>query len=810
MKRICLLAALLIFINGLLYSQQKALPQVNITGSIIDSLTKKPVAYATINLLDTANNVVTSGYAGEGGSFALQVPIHGKFIAEITAVGYAIMQTPVVVKMSQTSVNIGQILIAMSAGDLQAVTVTVRKALVEQKPGMLVYNAENDVSNKGGTAADILRKAPVLNVDAQGNVSMRGSNNLKILIDGKYSGQMARSPADALNMMSADVVKSVEIITTPSAKYDAEGAAGVINIITKKGRKNFTAIIEASGSNYTQMINPRVSFGAGKWNFNFTGHLHRLRTREATILNRVQKDNDTTILTLNQQTEKDNAAPHSSADISIIYAADSLTEISLGIVSWVGKWPENNTNITTTNLPNQSARNTYFQQTTSANNFLGGDFNIGYDRKFKRSGQVLNILAQFSPSRDRSGYYLTQQNDMKMLLYQETNKGFTDNKEWTVQADYNQPLSASGKYSLETGFKIIKRNVSNDYAVAASEALPHVLQPQQQRTDIFKYKQNVYAGYALLKMNLKNNWYLEAGARVEKTKIYGSFKYNGNPFDNSFTNFIPTATLSKKIDEAQSINISYTKRLTRPYIWDLNPNADASDPKNIVTGNPGLSPEIAHQAEVTYGLNGGANFFINTALFWKQTNNAMIDFMATDTNGVSVTSKQNLAANKQYGLNISYSVSITQKLSINGNLNVNYLNYSSNALQIFRKGWATDADVNITWKLPKNYTLQLFGNYDTRKTTLQGYQTNNYFYNLAVKKAMPAKHVTVTASFINPFSKYIPQTNFIETPSFKSELRNQYYSREFKLTVNWEFGSAFTQKQKKKITNDDINDKGNG
>ncbi|MFT4155939.1 outer membrane beta-barrel protein [Parafilimonas sp.] len=809
MKHVFFIAVLLILQERYAWSQQTSSLQINIAGVIVDSLSKKPVAYATVNLLDTTNNIVASGYAGESGTFALRFNRQGNYMAEITAVGYRAMRAPVVIKSAAASVNVGQVAIASSAGALEDVTVTSGRKLVEQKPGMLIYNAENDVSNKGGTAADVLRKAPVLNVDAQGNVSMRGSDKLKILINGKYSGQMARSPADALNMMSADIVKSVEIITTPSAKYDAEGAAGVINIITKKGRKEFNGTIEAVGSNYNQMINPRLSFGAGKWNFNFTGHLHQLRKKERFFLNRIQKADDTTAFILNQQTEKDNTAPHCSADMSLVYAADSMNELSLGFVGWMGKWPDDNTIFTAVKLPDGTISEEYLQSTRSSDKFLGGDFNISYDRKFKKPGRELNLLIQFSPSRARTGYHLGQQSKTETLLYQETNKGFTNNREWTVQLDYNQPLA--GRHSFETGLKIITRNVTNRYDVSASsDTVPGILVAQPLRSDVFMYGQDVYTAYALLKLNLSHNWYVEAGARVEETNINGSFKYNGDPFENNFTNFIPTATITRKINGAQSLGLSYTKRLTRPYIWDLNPNADASDPKNIVTGNPGLRPELAHQAEITYSINGGAAFFINTALFWKQTNNAMIDFTTTSASGISVTSKQNLAANKQYGLNVSYSVSVSEHLSINGNINTSYLDYSSKALQVFSEGWAADAAMNIICKLPQNYMLQLFGEYDTRKVTLQGYKTNSYYYNLAVKKAITSRKITIIASLINPFSAYIPQTSFIKADTFESAMESRYYSREFKLALNWELGNAFRQKEKKKVTNDDINDKGKG
>lgn len=793
---------------SIVFSQQGA--KFAVSGKLLDSSSKKAIAYATVNLLDAQRNSIASTYSNESGVFTINASQPGNFILEISSVGYGLKEVKISLSEAQKAIATGDIFLGIATGNLAEVTVVSRKKIIEQRPGMLVYNAENDLTNKGGTAADVLRKAPVLNVDAQGNVSMRGSSNLKILINGKYSGQMARSPADALNMMPADIIKSVEVITTPSAKYDAEGAAGVINIITKKGRKNVNGMLEASASNMEQMFNPRISLANDKWNFNLAGHLHRFRQKESFTLNREQKENGVTSLLLNQESEKDNAAPHGSADFSIVYTPDSVSEISLGSVSWFGKWPDNARLQTAVRLPGGSINEQYTQATDAAMKFLGSDINIAYNRKFKRPGQEITLLAQYSPSSDKSNYYFSQLDNANSLLYRESNNSKTKNREWTLQADYIQPLSATGKHTLETGFKIIQRNVGNDYKVMVSGSQPEQLEQANDRSDYFKYSQDGYAAYAMLKVNLKNNWYAEAGARLEETRLQGNFTMTADKFENRFTNFVPTATVSKKINEEQTIGFSYTKRLTRPYIWDLNPNANASDPKNIVSGNPALNPEIAHQAELTYGFNGGADFFLNTALFWKQTDNAIVDFTSTDTDGISFTSKQNLAANKQYGLNFSSFVSLSQKWSINGNVNLNYLNYNSNALQILRSGWATDVNLNMTFKLPKRYTIQAFGEYDSREVMLQGYESFGYFYSFAVKKELPARKITITASAINPFSQYIRQTVFTESPAFISTLQNRSYQRAFKLTINWEFGGMFQQKERKKITNDDVKDQGKG
>ncbi len=267
--KLALLIIAIIFFSATVYAQRTDQPKYLVEGIVKDSSSAQPVSYATVTLFDNQKNGITSTFSNEKGAFSLLVEKPGDYLLQISFTGYGTRVLPIRIQLDTLKLSIPAVLLNPAATNLKEVIVFAKKNIIEVHPGMLVYNAANDLTNKGGTAADVLRKAPVLNVDAQGNVSMRGSTNLKILIDGKYSGQMARNAADALNMMPANIIKSVEVITTPSAKYDAEGAAGVINIITKKGRKNVDGALELTASNLEQAVNPRISLTTGKWSFPF-------------------------------------------------------------------------------------------------------------------------------------------------------------------------------------------------------------------------------------------------------------------------------------------------------------------------------------------------------------------------------------------------------------------------------------------------------------------------------------------------------------------------------------------------------------
>jgi len=788
-------------------SQEGSPPVFTITGRVVDSVHRKPLAYATLTLSGNDGNAVASGYSREDGTFSIKWTAEGNYVLDVTSVGFVPLAVKIRLAAGHRDLRLADLLLAVAPAGLEEITVTGRKRIIDQRPGMLIYNAENDLTNNGGTATDVLRKAPALTVDAQGNVSIRGNSNLKILINGKYSGQIARSPADALNMLPADMIKSVEIITTPSAKYDAEGAAGIINIITKKSRtKNIDGTLELVASNMEQAFNPRISLTNNRWNFSLHGHLHHLRSKQHSLLQRTQMENGQPSLHLTQTTDKDNYAPHGSQDFNATYQADSLTEISFGINTWFGRWPDNRTIATSLSTPTGTVTERYTQATRERNGYFGNDFSAGITRKLKKPGREISILLQFSPSKSRTPYQMSQEDDDHHPRYQEQNDNNTLNREWTAQADYLQPLSKNGRLTLETGAKMILRRVGNDYSVLSSGPQYDVLVRDSARSDYFRYHQHVWAAYAMLKANLKKNWYAEAGLRFEQTDIAGAFLHQGLDFTKHFSNFIPTATLSRKIDEDQTVSLSYTQRLTRPYIWDLNPNADASDPKNIVTGNPQLRPETATQAELTYGINRSTAFFANMSLFFKHTSDAIVDFTQTDASGVSVTSKQNLAANKTYGLNVSSSVTLSPRWGLNGNLNLNYLDFDSKALQILQEGWAADININTTVRLPRRYSLQAFGDFNTRQVTLQGFESSHYYYSIAAKKELRHPRMVLTLSTVNPFSKYVLQTTEVSAPAFIDNIQNRYYRRTIKLTLSWDFGNSQRFREGKKVRNDDVKD----
>jgi len=782
--------------------------QVNpflVKGIIADSSTKKNIEFATISILDSAKKVVALTYSDENGLFKSADISTGSYFLNLSFVGYGQKNMPFSISREKPVFDFGKIFLNPEINELKTITITGSRQLVEQQPGMLIYNAEKDISNNGGTAADVLRKAPILNVDAAGNVTMRGNSNLRILINGKYSGQMARSPGDALNMMPAGSIKSVEVITSPSARYDAEGAAGVINIITKKGQKSLSGTLELVGGNLEQAINPRLSINRDKWNINSTLHIHRFRSKELTTLERTSLENGIQTGRLLQETTSDNTNPHSSGDVQIEFTPDSLNLFNFSVNGWLGRWPDNSEQLNRRYSPTGALLNEYLQSATTTAPSKGIDLNLGYTRKFRKPGEELYLMAQHNRSTDDFNYNSLQTNGEQTPVYRELNNNRTNNSEWTFQSDYILPLAESGKHALESGVKSILRSGGTVYDVQESNnGQTEVTVPVPSRSDVFDFNQNVLAVYSQIKLKWNSGWAIHAGARVEGTFLEGKQRNLGTSFKNNFWNFVPSATLFRKLNANNNLTLSYTKRISRPSIWDLNPNTNSQDPNNIKVGNPRLRPEEVNQAEFTYALQTDKDLFLNFSLFGRKTNNSIEEIVKIGENGVATSTAQNLASNAQYGVNFSSSFAILPEWKVNSNANVRYGQYRSGALNISNDGMAWGINVNSSWKLRNNYSVQFYGDYDAKSVTLQGYESSWFYYSFSAKKEIPSKKLTISFTTVSPFGSYLSRNEIVRASDFDSTFRRQRLMRSVRLSLNWEFGGLMKNSSTRKISNDDL------
>ncbi|WP_118951103.1 TonB-dependent receptor [Taibaiella helva] len=771
-------------------------------GWLTDSSNHEAVGFATVTLYDTVRRQIAAEIADSGGHFLMKDLPAGPYSLEATFLGYETTRIAPV-HISNASLNLGSIGMKPEKQNLGTVTITATKALIQDKGDRIVYNTENDITNSGGVASDVLRKVPGVSVDPGGQVALRGSSNIKVLINGKPSSIMARNLGDALKMIPANTIKSIEIMTTPSARFDAEGAGGVINIITKKGLKGTTGNVNITGGNFEQGIGGMLGFKTDKLETNFSFNLKREREKSKAERSRSMLYEGTRVNTLFQTEDKDNTSTTGFAELNMNYTPDTLNTIGFAANIWGGEWPSNRTGYSKlTNDTLNRVMEEYTQATRFKNPYYNVELNLSYNRKMKRPGREFSLLGQYSYMIDNYPYTTDQLNMANQLTYREHNTNKSHNGEWTLQGDYTHPI---GKHVLELGAKGIIRTASSDYRVESSEAGgdPAQLLPNPARTNVFDYTQGVGSAYASLKLNFSKDWMLVAGGRVEYTYVKGDFKTNNTSFDTRYTNWIPSIILSRKFGGMHTIKASYTQRIFRPQVWSLNPFIDASDPKNQFTGNPNLKPELNHVVEFSYNLTtkGGAN--INTTLYGRRLNNSIEEVATPLSDGAWLTRKENIGNMTRYGISESASVDITKQWSVNGDLDLEHVSFKSPAWE--NTGWIFRTNLNMTYRLPKDYTLQASGGWNTGWIWFQGRNYGWHYYMIGAKKEFWNKNASITVNIANPFETNLRVRVKEERPNSVASTHIDFVRPSFRLTFAWKFGqlSDGGSKKVKKVENDD-------
>ncbi len=828
MKNFFLLISCLCLFSGLVAAQSTPLtsPYV-VKGTVADSVSGKPVPFATVALLapdskPLGGTPITGATTDEQGAFAIPKVSVGTYRLLVSSVGYRSKTIEkVLVSADLPAVNMGKLLLSPDTKTLNQVDVVGQKALMEDKGDRLVYNAEKDISNAGGTAADVLRKVPMLTVDLSGNVQMRGSGNIKVLINGKPSAMMARNLADALRQMPANTIKAIEVITSPGAKYDAEGSAGVINIITKKALQGFNGSINAAAGDFDRAyrslgtnLNLRTKkFGAAlSLNTNQFRQISRSETSRTTLLD------NRPVNILNQQSASANTSTVGNGELSLDYDIDSTNRLNAAATVWGGDFPNNSVTMNRLTAPDGTLLQQFRNDVQFKNPYGNGQIDFGYTKTLAQKKGVdgrgeFSVLTQYSRMPDNyfydtDRYGSSSPTEYNQLIYRQHSSNYSRNKEYTFQTDYSQPFTIrtqrdTTNIKLDVGAKAILRDIGSEFRVEQSADGAGALIPDPSLSNDFAYTQRVYSGYTALTISNRHKWNLNAGARYERTVIDGDFKTTQTQLASRYTNLIPSVTLSKGIG-IHTVKVSYTQRIQRPQIWNLNPWVNQSDPKNIVTGNPDLNPELSHATELAHSLTTKKGISINSALYWRQTNNA-IEYLATvDTSGVALTKPQNIGQRGIYGLNVNLSGEIVKKLTLNVGTEIQYLDLRSPALGQQNAGWIGSLNTNLTYKLDKAVTLQFNSYFNTGWVTLQGRSSGWQYYQVSAKREFWDKKASLSLRVTNPLARDVRQTQTQAAPTFTAQSTSYYVNRQVQLAFEWRFGQMSSGgKQSRKISNDD-------
>jgi outer membrane receptor protein involved in Fe transport len=791
MKRIlllCLAMGMMISARAQFPGVGAAATKVSVTGkisaTILDSVTQKPVDYASTALVRVKDNKSVNGaVTDEKGKIALQNIAPDQYKLTIGFIGYKTKTVLVKTTPEKPDLNAGVIYLSPTSSNLKEVEITGQKALVETKIDKLVYNAEQDVTLAGGTAGDVMRKVPMLSVDIEGNVSLRGSSQVRVLINGKPSSTMANSVADALRMIPAEQIKSVEVITSPSAKYDAEGSGGIINIITKKKT--------AQGVNGS--VN--TSFGTRQNNGNFSLNTRQGRlgfTSNFGVQYAIPQD--TRVELLNDNYDLNTSLMQNGFTRAKRYGGNG----SVGMDYDFNNYNSISTNIKFNRFENGSdgsldviSRDSaglltnYERVTENTSRVNNVDWSADYRRTTKLDGEEFTVSGQASFGRNTNKFntrYVSPTMDGTPVIGDNTGK----NNEYTIQTDYTYPFSKT--VILETGLKGIFRAIESKY---------------QNTNQDFTYDQNVAAAYGVISFKLAKKTNLKAGLRGEYTNISG-LAGNSVDFKNDYYNLFPSAIISQTLSTSTTLKLSYNRRMQRPSLFYLNPFLDESDPENKRQGNPALNPELTDIMELGYStfIKGSV---INASVFYRNTQDVIESVFDP---AEKVTSYFNVGTSKSYGFNTFASYNPLPKWTLMGNFSLSSYEVKDPETQVSTGVYANyTAFLRSAVSFTGGWNTEIFGVYNGPRRTFQGTSGAMAFYGAALKKDILKKKATVGVNVFNVFARDLHIETRNETAGFLQSTNIYYPIRSFGVNFSYKFGKInynATPKKKKGINNDDL------
>jgi len=797
-------------------------PTVTITGTIIDSANNKPMGYVTVAIQDSKTHEgVKSGLTKDDGTFSLKAPAGKTYEAVLVFVGYR--NKAIAVSGSGPDVNIGKVLLAASSSQLKEVSVTAARPLMKQEVDRISYDIQADPDNKALSVLDMMRKVPLLTVDGNDNIQLKGSGNYKILINGKESALVAKNPSDILKSMPATNIEKIEVITTPPAKYDAEGLAGIINIVTKRNadqgynigfNSRFNSVF---GAGYN--INGTVK--QGKFGASFFGGFGSNGT--LTNTNGNVENIFATNTNINQAGITTQKGRFHYGGTELSYEIDTLNLLTASINLFGNNQDQHGLSTSLTDSLGIT-KQAYTLKNTGNGSFTGFDAAINYQLGFKKSKDELLTISykySYSPNKQYNQNILSDRIQYDMLNnpdYEQYNDA--GDRDHTIQIDYATPLSKA--LSIEAGTKAILRSNYSDYHVDDRYNANDPFITNDTLTNNFTYHQSIYSVYNSYQFR-KGNWTGKAGLRLEHTSLNADFTSAKDTVAPSYTNLIPSVSIQRSF-KSSSLNFGFTQRIQRPGIFQLNPFVDKSNPTFITTGNYRLKPELDNTFELTY-----SNFTknsINIGLSYAFSNNSIqnvsslhhvpVPGFPDSTTTVTYTTFQNLGANKTLGLNVHTNMNLTKQftLGLNGQVNHVWLSGKFDGGEYHNDGFTGNAFGNLRYKFDNGFAVSFNAGFFSGNVNLQGSSSNFIFNQYLVSKEFFKRKLTLVLVANNPYSKYNTFRNTVHSNDFYQSSYNQNYYRSFAFRVNFKFGkfNGNIKKNEHGIENDDTKggNKGSG
>lgn len=782
---------------------QNQIRTFTIKGIVVDSLSKETVPYATISV--SKQDITAAPFkrlvADAGGNLTFTVNSADKLTLRIDAVGMKSSVVPVS-NFTKGTIDLGKILMSSNDKVLSEVTVSAAKPLVKVDLDKIIYDMKSDPESKTNNVLEILRKVPLVTVDGDDNIKLKGKSNFKIYMNGKPTNMFASNPSQVLKTMPASTVKNIEVITEPGAKYEAEGVDGIINIVTEKTVAGYNGSVNAGVDMYGA-LNGGIYFSTKKGKWGFTSNIHTGQYENPRISMDYNRLNKTNMTQLNQKNNLTNNGNFLSGNVSLSYEIDSLNLITINGSGWggngklIGKTYSSLTGQDNTLLQ-------YYEQSRNSKNIFGGyETGVDYQHSFMKPDKLLTVSYKLSISPSGSD---NRTNIDSAYSYPQNNQHIeteSQSNEHTFQIDYTEPFNK--KHVMEIGAKyIIRNNNSHNIYEQFTNGSTTPMPIPGMINDDFYYRQDVLGAYASYTFK-QQKFSLKVGGRFEHTG--SDISYKNQPEKNfkpaSFNNVVPSVNFNYMLTQTSNLQFSYTQRLSRPSISYLNPFRDISMPTMVRIGNPNLKTEISNTFSLNYGFfNPKIN--LSAGVFHSFDNNSIQEYSYLNGD-TTYTTYNNIGANRNTGITTYFRWQITPKINTYFNGNSSYI-YLSDGNKYTNKGFNYGGNLGSSIILPNDISLNLFTGLYKMNLRLQGSGGHFFYYGLGINKSVLEKKLTFSMNTSMFLQKYLRFNMTTETETFLDETRVERFAPNLRFSISYRFGEMKEQIKKvtRTIENNDI------
>lgn len=790
------------------YLAISASSSIKITGKVVDSTSKKGIPFASVTLQDAQNKQIKGVAANDQGSFTIEIEKAFKGTLQVSAIGYQLGKRQISASNQSSTLALGNIEIKAVSSEIKQVVVETQRTLVKVEPDKLVYDPEADPETPTLTTLDMMRKVPLLTVDGDDNIQLKGESNFLILVNGKESPLMSRNFKDVLKGMPASSIKNIEVITTPSSKYSAQGVGGIINIITHRGglkgvagnaslrTDNFGSY---GGNLYTSAGIDKVAFSI---NYGYNKYKSPTTITQSNQVNLLSQD----FRTSQYYGEGSGARNMNFLSGEFSYEIDSLNLISASLRGFLG----DNTNSSKGSSKSFTADNTLHQEYTNNFEITSGfgsvSGNLDYQRSYKKPDKLLTASYNIEYNPNNSNF----SNDIEGILSYPSSKNKSKNQsgtyENTFQIDYINPLVK--KHLLELGGKYINRNSPSTVDYQTYDFDKQAFEPDPNRNNRLDYTQHIAALY-LGWFYKANSLALKGGARVESALTQASYAVIEEvKFRNWLTDVVPYLNLSYNLTPMSSLKLAYTLRLQRPGISHLNPYVNDLDPKNISYGNPELTTEKTNGVELGYNRFSRSVTF-DASVYTRFTNNAIQSQVFVRSDGTQERTFANTGKRENYGLSLYGSLRPNANLSFSFNFQTDYANLSGvdrDGIALKKTGWSSNVGGSFNLRFLSTFRFSTYNGYGTGRLDLQSRASSYSYSSFSLRKEFLDRKLTAGISVRNPFKEYQVYENTTFGTNFESSSSTTVLMRRVEFSLSYRFGKMVTavKKAKRSITNDDI------